>query len=111
MVCLDLLQDVRLLASFCDKNKGISRDQIIPNYSSIEEWSCDLEEKAIAALNSTVCPTECPTEPPNAPNGTTGFFDWYVVLSVFLLGWAISWCGSLWVSKQALFINNISHNE
>ncbi|RCN32023.1 hypothetical protein ANCCAN_22181 [Ancylostoma caninum] len=49
------------------------------------EWSCDLEEKAIAALNTMECPehrTQCPTYPPSnkdgpseIPNGTTGFFD------------------------------------
>ncbi|RCN53108.1 hypothetical protein ANCCAN_00659 [Ancylostoma caninum] len=40
------------------------------------EWSCNLEKKAIAALNLT-CPTECPTQSPNVPDGTTGFFYWY----------------------------------
>ncbi|EYC17624.1 hypothetical protein Y032_0030g2178 [Ancylostoma ceylanicum] len=39
------------------------------------EWSCGLEEKAIAALNTSECNTSCPAKRPNAPNGTTGFFD------------------------------------
>ncbi|RCN44956.1 hypothetical protein ANCCAN_09060 [Ancylostoma caninum] len=46
------------------------------------EWSCNLEEKAIAALSTMKCPTQCPTYSPSdkdgpsaIPNGTTGFFD------------------------------------
>ncbi|EYC17672.1 hypothetical protein Y032_0030g2206 [Ancylostoma ceylanicum] len=40
----------------------------IPIHFQVQEWSCDLETKAIAAL-STTC-----TESPDAPNGTTGLF-------------------------------------
>ncbi|RCN44957.1 hypothetical protein ANCCAN_09061 [Ancylostoma caninum] len=40
------------------------------------EWSCHLEEEAIAALNTTACDMECPRDGPSEiPNGTTGFFD------------------------------------
>ncbi|EYC17619.1 hypothetical protein Y032_0030g2174 [Ancylostoma ceylanicum] len=64
------------------------------------EWSCDLEEKAIAALNSTVCPTECPTEPPNAPNGTTGFFDCQNVSNGRdAMGW---WLSEIYETKMDL---------
>ncbi|RCN53103.1 hypothetical protein ANCCAN_00654 [Ancylostoma caninum] len=41
-----------------------------------QEWSCDLQQKAIPVFNIT-CLTECRTDPPTAPNGTTGFFHWY----------------------------------
>ncbi|EYC17580.1 hypothetical protein Y032_0030g2150 [Ancylostoma ceylanicum] len=65
----ELNQRRRLMVEGLQKNGNTGKNLPTGENVAEVEWSCDLEKKAIDALNP------CPTESPSAPNGTTGFFD------------------------------------
>ncbi|RCN53122.1 hypothetical protein ANCCAN_00675 [Ancylostoma caninum] len=74
----------RLMIDGKQKNGLTGRN--LPTGESVAEmeWSCNLEEKAMAALKEEFGKVRqrdnntCPVRAPKAPNGTTGFWKSYV---------------------------------
>ncbi|RCN53124.1 hypothetical protein ANCCAN_00677 [Ancylostoma caninum] len=86
----------RLMIDGEQKNGLTGRN--LPTGESVAEmeWSCNLEEKAMAALKEEFEKVRdnntCPVRAPEAPNGTTGFWKcigWWVVYKcpAFLKRW------------------------